>query len=182
MALKKYENFIAQKSKTYQDTRAGWVEHKDWVEALFDLDPPSPNCDIVDNFRDLYNISKGTLVLSKNEKLNAAYSLTSPTENLLGRNVMIKKMWDDVNSLWNLPPNAKFVLYMNDKPRILKDIRLPAFTIAAEFRAGSGMPKQWKGHVPFPSHFYSFKPKDTDLPLFESKRPVVFFCGRFSGL
>ena len=65
MALKKYDKFIAQKSKTYQDTCAGWVEYKDWVEALFDLAPPAPNCDIVENFRDIYNTSKGTLVLIK---------------------------------------------------------------------------------------------------------------------
>ena len=93
---------------------------------------------------------------------------------------MIKKMWDDVNSLRNLPPNDEFVLYMNDKHRILKDIRLPDFTISGEFRVGSGMPKHWKNHVPFPYHLYTLKPKDTDIPLFESKRPVVFFCGRFS--
>ena len=64
-ALKKYDDFIAQKLKTYQDTCAGWVEYKDWVEALFDLAPPAPNCDIVENFRDIYNTSKGTLVLIK---------------------------------------------------------------------------------------------------------------------
>ena len=93
---------------------------------------------------------------------------------------MINKIWDDVNILQNLPLNAEFVLYTNGTPRIFKGIILPAFTISAEFGAGSGMPKHWKNHVPFPSHFYTFKPKDTDLPLFESKRPVVFFCGRFS--
>ena len=57
MALKKHDKFIAQKSKSYQDTCAGWVEYKGWVEALFDLAPPEPKCDIVENFRDLYNTS-----------------------------------------------------------------------------------------------------------------------------
>ena len=89
-------------------------------------------------------------------------------------------MRDDVNSLRNLPLNAELVLYTNDKPIIFKGLKLPAFTIAAELGAGSGMPKQWKGHVPFPSNLYTFKPKDSDLTLFESKRLVVFFRGRFS--
>ena len=69
---------------------------------------------------------------------------------------------------------------MNDKPIIFNGLNLPAFTISTEFGAGSGMPKQWKGHVPFPSNLYTFKPKDSDLTLFESKRLVVFFRGRFS--
>ena len=89
-------------------------------------------------------------------------------------------MWDDVNSLRNLPPNAEFVLYMNDKPRIFKDLRFPGSIISGELPAGSGTPKHWKNHVPFPSHFYTFKTKDADIPLFESKQPVVFFRGRFS--
>ena len=65
MALNNYDKFIVQKSKTYQVTYAGWVEYKDWVEDFFDLPPPAPKCDIVENFRDLYNTSKGTLVLIK---------------------------------------------------------------------------------------------------------------------
>ena len=53
MALNNYDKFIVQKSKTYQVNYAGWVEYKDWVEDFFDLPPPAPKCDIVENFRDL---------------------------------------------------------------------------------------------------------------------------------
>ena len=69
---------------------------------------------------------------------------------------------------------------MNDKPIIFNGLNLPAFTISTEFGAGSGMSKQWKGHVPFPSNLYTFNPKVANLTLFESKRSVVLFRGRFS--
>ena len=182
----KYDEWVAEKSKTYQDTCTGWLEYKEWVDALFDLAPPAPECDVVENFRNLYNDTdyfvEGTLVLSKNEQHNPVHSLTRPTDRIQGRNIYFLKMWNDANRLRKLPPNLEMLLYANDKPRVRKDLGLPAFTISGEFPVGSGMPTRWTNYLPFPSHFYSLeRPKDKDLASFESKRPVVFFRGRFSG-
>mmetsp|Transcript_6208 Transcript_6208/g.7082 ORF Transcript_6208/g.7082 Transcript_6208/m.7082 type:complete len:138 (+) Transcript_6208:365-778(+) len=93
----------------------------------------------------------------------------------------LSKMGEQANIHRNLPPNVEMVLYANDKPRIRKDMELPVFTLAGEFLVSSGFPDRWKNHVPFPSHFYLFLfPKASNGTNILSKRPVVFFCGRFS--
>ena len=191
-ATQRYDKWVTEKSKTYQDTCMGWSEYKEWVDALFDLAPPAPECDVVENFRNLYNGTEhskhgfwieGTLVLSRNEQHNPVYSLTNPTDPIRNRERLnyFFNLWNDANRLRKLPPNLEMLVYTNDKPRVRKDLGLPAFTISGEFPAGSGMPTRWTNHIPFPSHFYSFKrPKDEDLASFESKQPIVFFRGRFS--
>jgi hypothetical protein len=164
----------------------GWIEYKEWIEGLFDLAPPAPDCNVVKNFSTVYNNSgrfvKGALILSRNKEHNAVFALDAPAERMGGRQQHFAKMWEKANLLRNLPPNLEMLVYVNDKPRVHTDLGLPAFTISGEFPAGSGMPLAWKNYLPFPSHFYDFLkiPKKKDLPDFESKRPVVFFRGRFS--
>jgi hypothetical protein len=179
VAFQKYDEWVNKKKKTYNSTCMGWVDYKEWIERLFDLAPPAPDCNVVKNFRTAYKNTgfiKGTLVLSRNKEHNAAFSLDDPAERLKGRQLDFAAMWKKANGLRNLPPNLEMLVYVNDKPRVRTDLDLPAFTIAGQFRAGSGMPTRWTNYLPFPSHFYSFKiPKQKDLPDFESKPPVVFF-------
>ncbi len=181
-----YDTFTKNKASTYSETCMGWADYKEWIERLFALAPPAPDCDAVKNFTNAYNDTSGwkgpidnTLVLSRiDNKQNNAYSLTNPQETLGGRNAGLASIWKEANEKRHLPPSVEMILYPNDKPRVRTDLGLPAFTMAGAFTAGSGWPSQWTNHLPFPSYFYlSELQEPTD---FRDRAPILHFRGRFS--
>ena len=178
-------------------------KYKEWINALFELAPPAPNCSDVESFISDYNETSpywvhGTLVLQRNENVTGTDNATrtrtyhdayefvhfetrKPASG--GRKGFFTRIWKDANQYRKLPPNLEMILYVNDKPRVNRAInKLPVFVIAGFFPAGSGLPNEWLGYVPFPSHFFDMSPNDTppDRTEFSEKRPVVFFRGQFS--
>ena len=163
----------------------------------------TPNCSDVESFISDYNETSpywvhGTLVLQRNENVTGTDNATrtrtyhdayefvhfetrKPASG--GRKGFFTRIWKDANQYRKLPPNLEMILYVNDKPRVNRAInKLPVFVIAGFFPAGSGLPNEWLGYVPFPSHFFDMSPNDTppDRTEFSEKRPVVFFRGQFS--
>jgi len=186
-----YDKWLFSKETSYKCQ--GWPEYKKWIDNLILLAPRAPRCTDVNNFTKTYKITRfaspGLLVLQRNVK-NAdstkrrhrnftAFQLVAPLEALEGRMQIIVGLWVRANQERSLPPNLELLLYTNDKPRVARDLALPAFSISTEFSAGSGKPLQWKGYFPFPSHSHT---KTILAPprKFETKKPIVFFRGGFS--
>jgi hypothetical protein len=184
----------------------GRQSYKKWIDALFALAPPPPNCSDVEAFITNYKQGSadfvyGTIVLQRNEYstnitkqgdesaasyYNDAFDIMDSEQknpSTGGRSPFYIKIWRDANRHRTLPPNLEMVLYTNDKPRVRPDLnRLPVFVLAGHFPAGSGAPTEWWGYVPFPTHFYDIVPngKLPNPKKFATKRPVVYYRGQFS--
>jgi hypothetical protein len=189
--------------------------YKEWIDSLFALAPPAPNCIDVEAFLSHYNKTSyawvsGTIVLQRNtagkrnNRIKIYSTMTTSQQDQYyhdayeimdfdtkkpaagGRKGFFTKLWKDANRLRNLPPNLEMILYVNDKPRVHRELnRLPVFCITGLFPAGSGQPHQWLGYVPFPSHFYVInvpnnKKNGLTRTEFVQKRPVVYYRGTFS--
>ncbi len=186
-ADQEYEEWVQNKTQTYNATCPGWIDYKNWVEALFHLAPPAPDCHVVQQFVQAYNETRnaqGTLVLRRNAKQANEYGplfhLFNPPESLRGRTREYAAMWEGANQKRSMPPNVEMLIYSNDKPRVPSDLGLPAFVISGEFPVGGGIPTRWVNYLPFPSHFYSFESPPDAASDFLARKPVVFFRGRFS--
>jgi hypothetical protein len=181
----------------------GREKYKEWISALFELAPAAPNCSDVETFISNYKETSpqwvyGTIVLQRNQNYNSTNTNTKtrPYHDAYeimdfetkrrasgGRKGFFAQIWQDANEHRMLPPNLEMILYINDKPRVNPAVnRLPVFVIAGLFPAGSSLPIQWHGYVPFPSHFFGMVPDDTppNRTEFFQKRPVVYFRGQFS--
>lgn len=184
-----YNRWMKKKQTTYKNTCRGWPDYFLWVDQLFSLAPPaSSSCEVIGNFAKLYNNSderfykfgRGIVLLRrKANQHDPAHSLYWPWRKMIkGRPAAYAKLWDDVNKQRLLPRDLEILLYINDKPRVRSDLGLPIFVVASDFSISSGLPREWKYHIPFPSHFYAMTER-VYTPI-STRRPVVYFRGRLS--
>ena len=104
----------------------------------------------------------------------------------------VAEMWQMANQKRSLPPDVQMLVYYCDKPRgegQMSRFSLPTFSFATHeaYSLGSGMPREWKPPLPFPSYFQyrgcpSFNVQSPELSLttYLARHAAVHYRGTFS--